>query len=62
MTQNHPTKLESPPPSTIEPEPQESRTRPKPLHRAFNPLDYRIHIGWFGGIHIYSKSQNHEHC
>lgn len=28
------------------------------LLQLYNPLNYRIHMGWFGGLRIYPKNQN----
>lgn len=39
------------------PEPRQQK-RPMPLYQSFNPLDYRIHIGWFGGVHIYKAPKS----
>ena len=60
--------MTQPPPESPHPE-QMRATKPipkpykrlQPISRSLNPLDYRIHIGWFGGVRIYSKSQSHEH-
>ncbi|MEM9504248.1 MAG: hypothetical protein AAGA01_09875 [Cyanobacteria bacterium P01_E01_bin.43] len=44
--------------SVIEPDVEAPQTRLQPLYRSRNPLDYRIHIGWFGGLRIYSVAEN----
>ncbi|MEO1095034.1 MAG: hypothetical protein AAFX01_09050 [Cyanobacteria bacterium J06638_28] len=40
---------------------QAPETPVKPSERHLNFWDYRIHIGWFGGIHVYSIAENYEH-
>ena len=48
----------APPVSVIEPDVEVPQTRLQPWYRSRNPLDYRIHIGWFGGLRIYSIADN----
>ena len=61
--------IHSHPPETpsqqMKPDTEARHTSLAPVVRPFDFLSYRIHIGWFGGIHIYSISdtaENYEHC
>ncbi|MGF1523009.1 MAG: hypothetical protein ACFBSF_11900 [Leptolyngbyaceae cyanobacterium] len=60
MIHLHSHSLEASSPAT-EPNLDKPETPIKPFDRYLSLLDYRIHIGWFGGIHIYSIAENHEH-
>ncbi|MGD1906424.1 MAG: hypothetical protein ACFB0C_10580 [Leptolyngbyaceae cyanobacterium] len=48
----------APPVSVIEPDVEAPQTQLSLWCRSRNLLDYRLHIGWFGGLRVYSVAAN----